>query len=421
MLKASTLYVVIVIALIIAMLCSSLILAAYFYKEQYQKKFRYDVLNNNLNSGINILIAGQDSSYFEEKTISLYNNDVDSIKVKRTFWGMYDVAVVKAFIQKDTLYKAFSVANTIDSAKWAALYLIDEDRPLSVSGNTMIKGDAFIPKAGIKEAYVDNKAYTGDKRLIIGTKHNSAKKLPLLQQNRIDAFEHLVNQTHTTDSALLRRDSLKASFLLTTRSTNFKKTVQTLKNITLSGNIILFSDTTLIIDSTTVLTNTMVFARTIKVMGGFHGSCQLFASDSISVAANCHFDYPSCLGILRFKSPLIGSQAKISIGDKSSISGLVFTYEKKESSIKPLIHLGKSVKITGQVYSQGMFETKDNDEINGSVFTNRFLYQNNFTRFENYLINLTINSKALSPYYLTSGITPVKGKKKKVLQWLEAN
>ena len=421
MLKASTLYVVIVIALIIAMLCSSIILAAYFYKEQYQKKFRYDVLHNNLNSGVNILIAGQDSSYFDEKTISLFNNDIDSIKVKRVFWGLYDVAVVKAFIQKDTLYKAFSVANNIDSAKWAALYLIDEDRPLSVSGNTMIKGDAFIPKAGVKEAYVDNKAYSGDKRLVIGNKRNSAKKLPLLQQNRIDAFERLINQTHKTDSTFLKRDSIRASFLTDTRSVSFKKTVQILKNINLSGNIILFSDTTFIIDSTAVLNNIMVFARTIKVMSGFHGTCQLFASDSISVANNCRFDYPSCLGILRFKPPAINSQAKISLGDKSTFSGLVFTYEKNEGGFKSMIHLGKSVKIEGQVYAQGILEIKDNDVVNGSIFTSRFSYQNSFTRFENYLINLTINSKALSPYYLTSGLMPVKGKRKKVLQWLEAN
>ena len=85
-----------------------------------------------------------------------------------------------------------------------------------------------------------------------------------------------------------------------------------------------------------------------------------------------------------------------------------------------MIDLGKSVKITGQVYSQGAIRIKDSVEVDGSVFTSRFLYQDAFTLFENYLINVTINSKALSPYYLTGDLCPVAGQKEKVLQWLEA-
>src|SRR5258708_2870421 len=183
MLKASALYIVIIIALVIGVLCSSLIVAAYFYKIQYQRKFRYDQLENNLSSGINILLASSDTTYAAGKTLSLFNNESDSVSLKRFAWGVYDIGTVKAFSQKDSLYKTFTIANVIDSSKWAALYLIDEDRPFSLSGKTTIRGDAYIPKAGVQQAYVDNKAYEGDKRLIIGTKHNSDKKLPTLDEN----------------------------------------------------------------------------------------------------------------------------------------------------------------------------------------------------------------------------------------------
>lgn len=51
--------------------------------------------------------------------------------------------------------------------------------------------------------------------------------------------------------------------------------------------------------------------------------------------------------------------------------------------------------------------------------TSRFLYKSEITIYENYLINITINSAALSRYYLTSDLTPVSGQQKKILQWLE--
>jgi len=421
MVKASAIYIVIVIALVIALLCSSLIVAAYFYKMEYQKKFRYDQLENNVNSGINIILASEDATYSDGKTFSLFGNDADSVSLKRIFWGIYDAGISRAFIQKDTLIRTFTIASVIDSSKWAAIYLIDEERPFSLSGKTMIRGDAYIPKAGVKEAYIDNKAYEGDKRLIIGIKHFSEKKLPALNEKRLGALEQYLRQRGLGDSTLLQGDSVHRSFLLPTRFVNFKKKVQTIKNIKMDGNIVLLSDTTILIDSTAKLSNIMVFAKSISVKSGFHGKAQLFATDSIRVEPNCSFDYPSCLGVLRFQSAKLSTNEKISLGEKTNFSGIIFTYEKTESPLKPSIEIGKNARIKGQIYSQGLLELKDKSEIDGSIFTSRFIYKNSFTLFENYLINTTIDSKLLSPYYLTSELTPVAKKKKKVLQWLEGN
>ena len=419
MLKASALYIVIIIALVIGVLCSSLIVAAYFYKLQYQKKIRYDQLERNVYSGVNILINSEDTSSVE-RTLSLFGTDADSVSLKKIHWGLFDIGISKAFIQKDTLYKVFSVANRIDSTKWAAIYLIDEDRPFSLSGKTTIRGDAYIPKAGVQEAYVDNKAYEGDKSLILGKKHTSEKRLPVLTETRLAILERYFHSNSLANKGLLN-DSMEVSFLKPTRFINFKKGIQTLKNIVIAGNIVIYSDTTITIDGSAVLKNIVVVAKCINVATGFHGNCQLFATDSISVATACTFDYPSGIGVLRFKPPLISSQENMSIGENSIFNGIIFTYEKSANQLKPIISIGKDVKITGQVYSQGILGLKDNIIVDGSVFTSRFLYKNSFTLFENYLINTTIDSKALSPYYLTSELLPAAKKTKKILQWLETN
>ena len=421
MLKASALYMVIIIALVIGLICSSLIVAAYFYKAQYQQKNRYDQLENNLQSGVNILLASEDSTYNQEKTISLFNNDADSLILKKITWGIFDIGCVKAFIQKDTLYKAFSMANAIDSSKWAAIYLIDEDRPFSLSGKTTIRGDGYIPKAGVQEAYINNMAYQGDKRLIIGNKRFSAKTLPVLNIARLNLLQQHFTSTLEGDAILPKKDSLQQSFLLPTRFFSFKKSVQTLENIKLKGNIILLSDTTITIDSTALLSNIIVFAKSIVVKSGFQGNCQLFATDSIRVEPRCVFNYPSGVGILRFQPTASKTQEVLFIGQSSTINGAIFTYEKASNNVKPTITLGKHTKVQGQIYSQGMLQLKDTTEVDGSVFTSLFFYKSSFTLYENYLINTTINSKALSPYYLTSDLLPVAQKKKKILQWLEAN
>jgi hypothetical protein len=421
MVKASALYIVIIIALVIGLLCSSLIVAAYYYRAQYQAKARYYQLKSNLNSGVNILLASTDAASATEKALNLFEGQQDSISMRKISWGVFDIGVVKAFIQKDTLYKTFLFANAIDSTKWAALYLIDEDRPFSLSGKTTIRGDAYIPKAGVQTAYVDNKSYDGDKRLIIGTKHNSERKLPAMNDARLSQFAQFFDQDANGDTTLTKADTISNSFLHKTHIFNFKKKAQTIENTTIQGNIILLSDTTITIDSTSTLKNVQVYARAIVVKSGFHGNCQLFATDSIRVEANCNFSYPSCLGVVRFKNPVVNSQPKLSIGKNSTFYGLIFTYDKLDNPVKPLILVGNDVKIKGQVFSYGIMQMNDKSEVDGSLFTSRFWYRSTFTLYENYLINSTIDAKALSSYYLSSDLIPVVKKRKKVLQWLEAN
>lgn len=422
MIKASALYMVIIIALVIGVLCSSLIVAGYYYRLQYQKSQRYHLLQSNAGSAVNILLASKDSDFVTAKTFSLFHLDQDSVYVQTIPWGIYTVGVAKALIQGDTLYRVFSMAQTIDSAKWAAIYLADNSRPLALSGKTSVTGDVFISPAGVNQAYVNNQAYTGDKVLIKGMIHASEKTLPALVARPLAELQSFMQQYRGNVSGGFKSDSIGNSFLLPSLVFNFGYAVTTLSSLRLSGNIILFSDTTLTIDSTAVLHNVIVIAKSITVRSGFHGNCQLFAQDTIGIQGNCRFDFPSCAAVLRFtKSGIVKTQAKVGLYKNTVFAGAVFVYEAEQSVLKPAVHIGKNVKVTGQVYSPGYVELEDQAEIAGSIFTNGFLYQSAFTRYENYLINATVSSKALSPYYLTAGLFPVAKTKQQVLQWLEGN
>lgn len=414
---------VIVIALVIGILCSSLIAMAYFYRIQYQYSFRSIQLQRNLGSAVNILLASSENDFPEETAVSLFGTQNDSVLLKIIPWGVYDVAVAKATIQKDTLYKVFSMANEIDSAKWAAMYLIDEDRPVSVSGKTRIEGYVFIPKAGVRQAYVDNKSYEGDSRLIIGKKHDSARELPKLDAQRLLKLERYFAMSERKDILIPTANSQSISFLSTTRIINFRKKPATLENLKLNGNILVLSDTLLTIASTAQLSNVMVIAKAIRVENGFIGNCQLLAQDSISIGSDCNFSYPSAIGVFR-NHPATMTQLpeQINIGDRTKINGVIFSHEQGFAAQKqPIIALGNNVQLNGQIYAEGRLTLKDNAKLSGSIFTRRFNYQSGFTQYENYIINTTINSTELSPYYLSSDLLPVVAKQKKILQWLEAN
>jgi hypothetical protein len=418
MLKASSLYIVIIVALVIGIICSALITAAYFYRAQYQLQFQYARLLNNSNSGVQILLNTTDSSYRAPQGLSLSDNHADSIILQKYPWGVFDIGVVKTFSHRDTLWRIFSVANTIDSAKWQAVYLIDEDRPLSLSGKTNLRGDAGLPKAGVKTAYLDNQSYTGGEPLVKGHIRNSEKQLPPLAGPRLDLIRRLFRRSPETSREPAPQPGVSRSFRLSTRVIRLNG-LTTLQNTRLSGNLIMYSDTTLIIDSTASLQDVIVVAKAIQVKSGFHGHCQLYATDSLSVGSDCHFTYPSCLALFRDTAAVTGLPGRINLGERSSVEGLVFTYEKQPGKLPPVISLARNAVISGQIYSQGILSLKDGVSIRGGVMTTRFLYQNGFTAYENYLINANIDITALSRYYLSSPLSPSAGANQHILQWLK--
>jgi hypothetical protein len=415
MIKASALYIVIVVALVIGVICAALVVTGYFYRLQYQQKFRYDMLNDNLHSGINIMLAGKDSTYGDQ-TLNLFGRDNDSIRTKRMFWGAYDIGVVTAFIQKDSISSAFSIGRQIDTANRKAIYLADNDAPLSVSGKAGIFGNAQLPAAGVQIALTES-AYDSKQKPVSGKISISKPQLPPLDAAITTKLQQLLT-TAAEVTSLFKEDSLINSFHKETINIHLGSKPVTLRNKYLSGNVIIYSDTTVTIDSTTRLNNVMIVAHSVVVKNHFRGNCQLFASDSVIVGKACVFNYPSSIGVLRSKAEP-GIEPEVKLGDSTVFSGLIFTVNKLKGLQLPKIVLENQAKIFGDIYSQSEVMTKGSVDIIGSVYTLTIAHLSNFRYSRNYLIDARINCTRLSRYYLTSGLLPSVSGQKKILKWLE--
>ncbi|OOQ58332.1 hypothetical protein [Mucilaginibacter pedocola] len=415
MVKASALYMAIIIALFIAVICSALIVVGYYYRLELSQKERFNDLRRNLGSGQNILLADS-LGYAAERAIILFGHTNDSLRLQRYPWGIFDVGVVKAFIQSDTLVSAFQIGRRPDTLASPALYLVDEDRPLSVSGQTLIKGPAYLPKSGIRAAYVDNEGYKGDKKMVNGPVRDSERGLPVLNSARMALLKALFQREEEEESGRLQGDTLKQLFRAPQKLIYFGKVPQTLAHISLSGHILIVSDTTITVDSTAKLQNVIIAAKSLKIGAGFTGTCQLFAQDSLIIGDDVRFNYPSCIGLLADHSK--GRQI-LQIGNKAVIEGIVFCPPAEDESLPPLMQFGKEAVLRGQVYAGGVLSFKGKMNITGGAYAKRFLYQNAYTAYENYLINISLDATSLSRYYLNGMLLPFSAPKTGVLQWLD--
>jgi hypothetical protein len=408
--KAAALYIVILVALLIAIICASLLSIAFFYRIEVQKARRIERLSNNMESGLAILLASDSIGGDSLKVMDLYGTQEDSLLLGKDSWGIYDLNIIKAFLLKDTLKHVFFSGSLFSDS--SAVYLADEDRPLLLGGSTLISGNAEIPLSGVRAAYVEGKPYV-NKKLINGKTKNSARDLPPLNKRLIN---QVINFFQKDGDKLPDLDTLENSFFNRTIIYSLDQDDCDLKSKSFSGKLILISDSTITIRAGTALKDIQIFAPSIIVENGFKGVCQLFAKDSIIIGKNCEFQYPSFAGVFKPENGAV--QPKVSLGEGSRFSGLLFTYEKERSNLQTLISIAKDCIVKGQVYAYGYIKLDKSVSIQGKVYTTRFIMQTPATLYENYLIDVTIDRKALNKYYLSSSMFRLKNEEQKVLKWL---
>lgn len=405
--RASALYLAIIISTVIAVLTGTLITIAYFYKSEYQKNLRFKNLLSNLQSATELVLTDS-IQYADNQRIDLYGEETDSIIFDKRHWGVYDLAVIKSFRLNDTLKRAFLFGHNTRQDQ-AALYISDENRPISVSGETVIRGTAILPKAGIKRAYVEGKPYSG-KELIYGNIQTSSKTLPAISPSIIENLTLNSNDYSDYPTAI----STDHSFLLD--EVKYYAGSE-LKDIRIKGNIVLFSDTVLNVLSTAKLDDVIIFAPAIVIEAGFEGRLQIFASDSIVTGKNVVFNYPSCLGIIKSENQYGAKQPQIILGINNKFNGILFSFEKERSTFQTMISLGKESLVLGEIFASGFVKIDKPATIHGKLSANRILIKTPSALYENYLIDVRIDRLRRNEYYLSSGMFNTSASRK-ILQWL---
>eukprot|EP01136_Pigoraptor_vietnamica_P002758 Opistho-1_new@31137 len=387
MIKAGALYFSIIIAFFIAIISAAVIMVAAYYRTAYLKEIRFSRLQNNLNSGINYALINSDG--YNTNYIDLFGDGMDSLIITQKHWGLHELAIVKAFISNDTLNKAMLIGFKPDST---AIYLCDEDRPISLSGNTMITGDVKMPKSGIKKSYAEGNPYVHDQMVFEGKLLYSNRELPAIDEELIKRInENLA--FNTNDLMPLREQKKHCSFIDSTKALGIgKKAI--LSNEDLAGNLILYADSSVVIGPNVKLDGVQIYAPFIKIENGFIGNAQFFASDSICIGNNVELQFPSVAMVVRASK--INGFPQIKLGSNVKFSGVLLAYEKVVSSMPTMISIGSKSHIIGEVYGKGIVKLESDVNIDGKVSCVRFIMQTKMAIYENYLINVNINRKALN-------------------------
>ncbi len=397
-LRAHALLLSLVIAVIVAVISSSLILLAYYSRVFQKVHASKGNLVDDLESGINLFLTSSDI----DSEIQLYKDSDKKVYLNEIQWGFYKIVEVSASNTKDTLNKFFYIGYPFNEEK-QALYLKDANRPLGICGNTRLVGNVKVPKAGLKRTYIEGANYTGSKLVYGGTQYSS-NKLPD-PDFVYDFFEGIFEKTVQALDSM----SVYNSFSTETKYLQYSSSISSAK-----GNLVFVDSRRIDLYKDQAFEDVILCAPKVYIHKGFKGNIQICASDTIVLDEDVFLDYPSGICLIKRVSeePF---QSYVKIGNRSRLAGIVFHVYDNYDRYETLTSLASNSLVEGSIYNKGYTELKG--AVHGKVITEKFYLKTASSIYENNLLNATIDATECSKYiampYFSSGST-----NKEIIKWL---
>ncbi|WP_460687934.1 hypothetical protein [Niabella aquatica] len=345
-------------------------------------------MQNNIESLTNIALA-DNKLYVDpfQDSFLLFENSLDSGYIIREIWGIFPSASLKVTCKGRTQTTAFMYGASRHHYESATLYLTDHDRPLSLTGDTYIEGNVFLPKSGVRSGFFDQKGFSG-KKLIEGNTDTSQKKLPVLAAALTNQLRRLAQFITETEKGVSLSQDITQSFFSDAQYIRANKWGK-LSNKSLAGRIIVISDSIIEVDESSRLKDVLLIAPFIHFKEGFTGSVQAFALDSITIETGCHLTYPSAIVGIGRQDVLGNTGATVTMHSGCLVEGIIMSLiGEATSNIRPVIKINKMANINGLVYNEGY--TYLNGKIAGAIFSDFFFEQRGPISMENILIDATI-------------------------------
>ena len=415
-LKGGSLAYAIFLALMVAIICSSMILLMYMNRSYFYKMDQFSRVKDDVYSGLAYL-KSLDQSHLSRVHAAPMDN-AKSIWMRKSVWGAYEVIAAQSSRGNISLKKAALIGYNNEWLGDVALWLTDNNQKLKLSGNARIKGNCFLPKRGVGAAFVEGQHFTGNK-LIQGLTKYSTANTPKLRTNYPDYWNNHLKFKRVYGDSVVEMESLvkefERSFVSSTLLAFSDKEI-VLDNRSLSGNIIIQSSRAIIVDSSSWLNQVTLVAPVIRVRSNVKGGMHLVATESIIIDEGAVLNPPSSIIILNDPSDK-AITGICELKTHSSFSGTIINLAgQRHASNKSNLRIEKDALVKGIVYCLGNLELRGT--VKGTVIANKLFLKTPTGVYENHLLNGKILRTGLVKQFPTIKIEDTTNKAL-VATWLK--
>ena len=288
-LKGGALYVAIIISILISIILGLFILVAYYNSNSVLSQNSYNQLYQSLWSGFEL----SQSTYYNSSSAHTwqkmpYNND--SVMIKKIAWGCYTLVDVKAKNTHFNIHKTglFGCRQSTDTA----LMVAEQNRPIGLAGKIKFNGTCYLPKAGVKSAYIEGTSFS-DLNAIRPYIKQAPNYIPEIDEAYLKTIEESQSSLNPSTDSLISYIPDVLNQVFQQKTAVVQQGSVKLNNQILSNNIKIIASDVITIDKTCQLSHVLLIARKVIFKKEFKGIVHVIAKDSIITEDDCEFNYPS--------------------------------------------------------------------------------------------------------------------------------
>jgi hypothetical protein len=413
-LKGGALYIAIIISILISIVLSLFISLAYYNNQAILVHSSSSQLQLSVESGFEISKSSYFSSEKQNRWQKMpYNND--SVLVKNLQWGCYQLVSVFAKNTHHRLSKTglFGSQATPDTA----LMVIEQNRPIGLAGKIKFKGGCYLPKAGIKTAYIEGTSFS-DLNALRPFIKNAPNSIATIDELFLKEITNIQSELNLYNDSLLSFIPENYTHSFQNKTAVVQQGSIILSSQVLSNNIKLIASNTITVDKGAQLNNVLLIARKIIFKKGFKGIVHAIAKDSIITEEECEFNYPSSFCVYNANSKTNINNNTITgvfFGETCLFEGSILACNAKNSFSKSLIKFNKKFILIGSAYSSNYCDAQGS--LYGTVMCETVLLQTPSAVYENHLLNCLLDSKTYSAHLAVANWFSTKQKQRLCAKW----
>ena len=372
--------------LLISIFCGCLVLISHYQNVLINKLEFNEELINESKASFDYVLANLNTLNDDQSDLDIFASGITTSWTTKK-WGFYNVLNTTTVFKRDTIFKSALIGTLTDRKEQLALFATDYDKPLKISGESIIIGDVKIPNGKLETGFINNKVK--NKLSLQGKQLKSLDRIPKINETfSYDVFETEMLTLGDFDDNIIFNNFTDNTLIIDISD----ETVIT--NLTLKGNIILFSKSDLTIHENNTIEDILIVAPSITIASGFKGNMQIVSKKNVEVNSNVQLHYPSSIYV---ENDI--DSVKVTIKENAKIAGgIVINGNTYNGSLKRQLTIDPHSTIIGDVYCYGKTQLKG--QIKGTVYTDRFFLKTKSSTYENMIQNGDIDQNDLPDQFV---------------------
>lgn len=330
----------------------------------------------------------------------LYGEETSRIYMQTEDWGLYEVVRISDSRGKNETVRL--LGNGRAAFCPAVLWVCDLSPVLSLAGESVIKGESYVPSGKVAYTSWESVFFQGEKIAETELKE-SGRDLP---EARAAAWQCVEKWTSFSqpEEAVETAGETENSFRQPALELRAGKK---LAGVKLKGHIVVKSEEFLEIDSCCELTDVIVVAPSVHIRAGFQGNLQVFATDTVIVGERVRLSYPSGIFLDARKG-----EGRVHVGETARISGYVIALGNDKKLARPLYCQQRSASIRGMLYVNGIAQLEG--KVEGCAWLRHCYYFTPSGYYPDLLLHVLLseNRRIAYPFWLPAPYG------KKLIKWL---